>query len=265
MNLRDEIERLRQEGYNEANAEARLCQDIVLKAISKSTFSHNVTIKGGVVMRGRSRNVRRATRDLDLDFLRYSIEEESIRLFVDKLNCLKGLTLNMQDHVEELNHQDYKGKRVTLEVKDNFDNVLKLKLDIGVHKDLDIEQEEYGFDICFQEDGASVLINSSAQMFVEKLKSLLRFGPRSTRYKDIFDLYFLIDSIDRDLLKQCIDTYIFDDITLDVKNYDDIRNRIEKTFGNTKYKKQLERSKQNWIGCPIEDVLQKILYFIRER
>ena len=33
-------------------------------------------------------------------------------------------------------------------------------MDIGVHKDLDIEQEEYCFDVCFQEDSASVLINS---------------------------------------------------------------------------------------------------------
>ena len=31
-------------------------------------------------------------------------------------------------------------------------------IDIGVHKDLDIEQEEYCFDICFQEDGASLLL-----------------------------------------------------------------------------------------------------------
>ena len=63
MNLRDEVERLRKDGYNEANAEARLCQDIVLEAISKSAFGHHVTIKGGVVMRSLSQNVRRATRD----------------------------------------------------------------------------------------------------------------------------------------------------------------------------------------------------------
>ena len=41
-------------------------------------------------------------------------------------------------------------------------------MDIGVHKDLDIEQEEYCFDVCFQEDSASVLINSCEQMITEK-------------------------------------------------------------------------------------------------
>ena len=37
MNLRDEVDKIRKEGYSEANAEAKLCQDIIIKAISQST------------------------------------------------------------------------------------------------------------------------------------------------------------------------------------------------------------------------------------
>lgn len=51
MNIREEIDKIRDDGYNEANAEARLCQDIILKAIAESSLKRNVTIKGGVVMR----------------------------------------------------------------------------------------------------------------------------------------------------------------------------------------------------------------------
>lgn len=50
-----------------------------------------------------------------------------------------------------------------------FDNVITSKLDLGVHNRLDIEQEEYCFDIAFDEEGASLLINSNEQMFAEKL------------------------------------------------------------------------------------------------
>ena len=50
----------RKEGYSELLAEARVCQDIVLKAISESVLSRIVTIKGGVVMRSITGNVRRA-------------------------------------------------------------------------------------------------------------------------------------------------------------------------------------------------------------
>ena len=50
----------RSEGYSAFFAEARVCQDIVLKAISESPLCRNVTIKGGVVMRSITGNVRRA-------------------------------------------------------------------------------------------------------------------------------------------------------------------------------------------------------------
>ena len=54
MNLRDEVEKIKTEGYSEANAESKLCQDIVLKAIAESGMARNATIKGGVVMRSLS-------------------------------------------------------------------------------------------------------------------------------------------------------------------------------------------------------------------
>ena len=184
MNLLDEVDKIKNEGYSEANAEAKLCQDIIISAISKSSLNRNVTIKGGVVMRSLSGEVRRATQDIDLDFIRYSISEESIKLFVEKLNCLEGIQLKITSPIEELKHQDYKGKRIHIEVSDTEGNVLSSKMDIGVHKDLDIEQEEYCFDVCYNEKSASVLINSKAQMITEKLKSMIRFGTRSTRYKD---------------------------------------------------------------------------------
>lgn len=35
------------------------------------------------------------------------------------------------------------------------------------------------------------MINSMEQMITEKLRSLLKIGPFSTRYKDIFDIMYL--------------------------------------------------------------------------
>ena len=64
----------------------------------------------------------------------------------------------------------------------------KTKLDIGVHKYFELEQDEYIFDFDIFDGSVSLLINSPEQIVCEKLKSLLKFGIRSTRYKDIFDL-----------------------------------------------------------------------------
>lgn len=103
--IRKEIEN----GYGDTNAQAKVCQDLILKAIAESTLSRNVTIKGGVVMRGKTKNVRRATKDEDLDFIRYSLSDESIDAFVHKLNCLDGVSIVRYGKIKELKHQDYKG------------------------------------------------------------------------------------------------------------------------------------------------------------
>lgn len=55
-----------------------------------------------------------------------------------------------------------------------------------------IEQEEYCFDITYDDEGASLLINSNEQMLSEKLRSLLNFGTFSTRFKDIYELCFTV-------------------------------------------------------------------------
>ncbi len=60
-NLEELAWTVRNDGYSEVNAEAKVRQDVVLKAISNSSLSRNVTIKGGVVMRSITGNTRRAT------------------------------------------------------------------------------------------------------------------------------------------------------------------------------------------------------------
>ena len=56
INLLEEIDKVKRNGYNEANAQARICQDIILYGIAKGSLSKNATIKGGVVMRNISKN-----------------------------------------------------------------------------------------------------------------------------------------------------------------------------------------------------------------
>ena len=90
-----------------------------------------------------------------------------------------------------------------------------------MHKDLSIEQDEYAFDVGFQDDAVSLLINSPAQMITEKLKSMVRFGSRNTRYKDVFDICYLSERVNLDQLRECIEKYIFEDETL--RNVSDMK------------------------------------------
>ena len=80
MDLKEMRQNYINEGYDFLDASAKVCQDIILKGISESSLNRHITVKGGVVMRSITGDTRRATVDIDLDFIKYSLEENSIRL-----------------------------------------------------------------------------------------------------------------------------------------------------------------------------------------
>lgn len=258
------IIKTKKEGYDDENAESKVCQDIILKAISNSSLKNNITIKGGVVMRSISHNIRRATQDIDIDFIRYSLSDEAIIRFVNKLNCIDGLHVSMIGKIDELKQQDYHGKRIYIHIEDDSSEWIESKIDLGVHKDLTIDQEEYCFDLCLDDSGASLLMNSKEQMFTEKLCSLLKFGSFSRRYKDIFDLYYLSNKIDIEKLMKCLETYIFLNPSMKENNIDDIIRRVNTTFKNKIYQNRLTASRRNWLDMDSKQILIKLIMFFEE-
>ena len=267
MNLEDIVRKNVEEGYELIDARSKVAQDIILSKISKSEFKKNMTIKGGVVMHSLSNSVRRATRDLDLDFIKYSLGNESIRSFIDKLNSVgDNITIEIIGEMEELRHQDYSGKRVHIRLVDTNNYNIDTKLDIGVHNLFDLEQDDYYFNLDAIEDGVSLLINSPEQIFTEKLKSLLKLGFRSTRYKDLFDFYYLInnDKLDRKKLLKFFQVIIFEDNNMFEETVADIYSRLESIFNSNIYKRNLSDPKNNWLDIPVNVVIESVLKYIEE-
>lgn len=97
-----DLEKLRNDylddGYTMANALAKICQDIILSKISKSSLNRSVTIKGGVVMHNISGDKRRATRNLDIDFIKHLLEilkDFFRRILLSKNEVDKDKTINI--------------------------------------------------------------------------------------------------------------------------------------------------------------------------
>lgn len=263
INIESLIEETIKEGYDGQNAEAKVCQDIVLKAIAEGSLSRNVTIKGGVVMRSITGDARRATRDMDLDFIRYSLDDDSIRRFVEELNCIEGISISVTGAIEELSQQEYRGKRVHIRISDQNGYELYSKVDLGVHANHDIKQDNYCFDVCLDDEGASLLINSKEQIFTEKLRSLMRFGALSTRYKDIFDMCYLTDIVDKDRLAEYIKTYIIEDADMKENSIDAILTRAEQTFQNRTYRNRIQKAtRANWMEITIDQAYDKLITFL---
>ena len=187
----------------------------------------------------------------------------AIEKFVDSLNCLDDLSITLVGSFIDLNQQDYKGKRIYLNISDSFNNIIGTKIDIGVHNNLDIDQEEFLIDVCIQEDAIQLLVNSREQIIVEKLKSLLRFMSSNTRYKDIFDICFLLEDCNAEVLKKYLKINVYDDDSMTVSNDKELFNRLEKLFGNTKYMNKLKHSNKNWLDISCDEVAYKILEYFK--
>lgn len=139
-------------------------------------------------------------------------------------------------------------------------------MDLGVHKNIQIEQDEYCFDVCHDETGVSLLMNSKEQIYAEKLRALVKFGTFSGRVKDVFDLCYLSDYVDANRLLQCIQTYILDDSGMFENTLDDIRLRVNKIFSDKVFAETVENSgRDNWLRIKasiafdrIQDCLKKL-------
>ena len=88
-------DRLVAAGYSDDTAYAKIAHDIVLKAIRDAGFHDKLTVKGGVVMSSITDIARRATMDMDLDFLRYPLSNDGIRKFVSGMNRIAPVHIDI--------------------------------------------------------------------------------------------------------------------------------------------------------------------------
>ena len=262
ISFAEKIAALKAEGYADAPARAKLAHDIVLKAMETCGFARKITIKGGVVMSSITGDIRRATMDMDVDFVRYGLTDANVDRLIQRLNCIDGVKIERSGAIANLRHQNYHGKRVYLNITDSAGTVISTKLDIGVHVHRQMIQKSMRFAIVLDDNSATLPTNSNEQMFAEKLKGLLRLGARSSRQKDVFDLCYLANVVDRDVLRRFIALLVFTDEGMRENDFASIRNRVRRIFGSSTFIHKLTGASANWMNEPPRKVIEKILSFL---
>jgi len=264
MTIQERVTLYQSQGFQADQAKAHAAADIILLKIGSSKASSYVTIKGGMLLYNLTKNARRATTDLDFDFIRYSLDDVSLKAFIRKLDSLHdGIHVFSEGKFQTLKHLDYQGKRVVLRLKD-ASMELMIKLDIGVHTFSAIAQSHLLFS-CGSGNGGGVLlqVNPNEQIFVEKIVSLARLGPISTRFKDIYDLYYLVS---KGLLERA-KTAEYLDLFLQSGHYpfqtkSDLYLRIEDTLKNPIFSADARKPSNNWISDSYEKVCSTLLDFL---
>ncbi len=264
MNIKELVNKYVSKGFSLRNAQNIVAEEIMINKIASSEMAERVTIKGGLVMYNLSKSDRRVTKDIDFDFIKYSIDKESVYFFIDKMNSLHdGLEVSIVGAIEDLNQEDYQGVRVNTIIKDKFNNKLSLKLDIGVHSYPAIEQDIMIFNFDLDNNGVSISANPPEQIFAEKLISLGRHGVISTRYKDIYDLYYLIKKCNLSLKKVDYILELFlNNSSRKPSNISELQNIVIDTLNNKQFALEASKPVSKWVDESFEDVKDTIVVFV---
>jgi len=264
MLIKDLLNKYIEQGHSYRNSQNLAAEEIILRKIASSPLSEHVTLKGGIVMFNLTKSDRRVTQDIDFDLIRYSIDEQSIRLFVKKMNEVNdGVIAEISGKVERLHQEDYRGVRLYIQLKDSKKTSLKTKLDIGVHSYTAIEQEKIVFSFDNNENKILIKVNPCEQIFAEKLLSLARLGPISTRYKDLYDIYYLIknDLVDIEKVKS-IFTLFFKFSKKKPNDTFELVNSINDTLEDTNFSKEAKRPASKWIDVDYDTLKKTIINFV---
>lgn len=249
-------------GYSRRTADAKIAHDVILKAMRDAGFHDNLAVKGGVVMSGMTALARRATMDMDVDLLHCSLGETSMRRFVARLDRHSECEISIDGEISDLRQQDYKGKRMYLAIRDDRGQTVRTKVDIGVHTYESVRQSDYDFRVVTSSDAVRLLVNPKEQMFVEKLKSLLRIGPVSTRFKDVYDMHYLSSGLRKTVLRQLMDLFVFRDERMVGVNMDGVLKRLQGIFANKTFMRRLAKPNVAWSDIPAEKVVADLMTFL---
>lgn len=193
MKIKDYVMKYYKEGNTINESRNLAAEEIVLTKISTSKYKNQITLKGGILMFNLSKNQRRVTNDIDVDLIQFPISEKSIIQLFNELNKPNdNIKIYISGKLKELHHQNYHGVRVHSIIRDKTNNFLNIKFDIGINKHTRIDQDTFIFSFIGRREKILLLGNSTEQIFVEKTIAITKFGTATTRYKDIYDIYYLI-------------------------------------------------------------------------
>ena len=265
INIKDLTNKYIEDGYDEIYASAKVAQDIILTYLFKSEYKNNITIKGGIVMYNLSNNIRRATIDIDLDLIRIYLADDNLYNIFTSYK-IEGIDIIVsKEKIVNLKHQDYKGKRIPLIIRDNFGNEITTKIDVGIHTEFDITQDELYFNSCIENQRILLMVNSKEQIFVEKLIPVIKFGLLSTRYKDFYDLYWLIKNgnMDGSKVVKILNNRVFRHKINDVDSLEKLINVINNVLSDKNYIKVISNRKNNWLDVEITDLKDTIINYLK--
>ncbi len=227
----------------------------VLARLEKSKYRDNVILKGGVLLSSIIGEDLRTTKDIDATLKSLSLNIDSIRNIFEEI-----LSIDIDDNVnfEIVNIKDirledeYGGFRINVKgtfykIKTNF------FIEITTGDIITPREIKYKYNSIFEDKKINIMAYTIETIIAEKFESIISKNITTTRAKDFYDLYMLLndhkdDINNRNLVKAIENTFNKRNTEFDIDNFKETveiledSNVLKRVF--TDYQSKLEYTKE---------------------
>lgn len=227
----------------------------VLARLEKSKYRDNVILKGGVLLSSIIGEDLRTTKDIDATLKSLPLNIDSIRNIFEEI-----LSIDIDDDVnfEIVNIKDirledeYGGFRINVKgtfykIKTNF------FIEITTGDIITPREIKYKYNSIFEDKKINIMAYTIETIIAEKFQSIISKNITTTRAKDFYDLYMLLndhkdDINNRNLVKAIENTFNKRNTEFDIDNFKETveiledSNVLKRVF--TDYQSKLEYTKE---------------------
>ena len=230
----------------------------LLERISISKYKDNFILKGGMLISAMLGIDSRTTMDMDTTIKGFPLTKDNITNIMDEICNIEiddnvTLKINKVELIRE--DDDYGGYRITFETKYNNEMPVIIKIDITTGDKITYKEIEYSFTLMLEDRKIQIWSYNVETIIAEKFEAIVKRGVLSTRIRDYYDVYMLINTqnkiIDKKTLKDAITLTAQHRGTNEIIK--DWKKIVEKIANDSKMRQQWKRyQKDNFYAEEIE-------------
>ena len=227
----------------------------VLMRLEKSKYRDNIILKGGVLLASIIGEDLRTTKDIDATLKSLPLNIDSIRNIFGEI-----LSIDIDDNVnfeivniEDIRLEDeYGGFRIN--VKGTFDKIrTNFFIEITTGDVITPREIKYKYNSIFEDKKINIMAYTIETIIAEKFESIISKNITTTRAKDFYDLYMLMNKHknninNKNLVKAIENTFNKRNTEFNIDNFKEIlkileeSNTLKRVF--TDYQDKLEYTRQ---------------------
>ena len=213
----------------------------ILERISKSKYKNHIILKGGLLLTSIIGNDNRTTKDMDTSLKGYPLNKKQVEKIFKELfsiNLNDGVSFEIISIKEIRLEKPSNGYR--LNILSTFqNNRTYITVEITAEDVITPREIKYNYKCFFQDKCIPIMSYNIETILAEKLHAIMYHGLLTTRLKDFYDMYALMENqniiYDKKILTRAIqNTFNSRNTKLDIAEF---KNILEELNGDSHMKK----------------------------